>query len=153
LITDIVGSTEQVASIGDRAWKHLIESYYAASRLEIERQRGREVKTVGDGFMATFDGPARAIRSAIAVREAAGGLGIEMRAGLHTGECEVIGDDVAGIAIHIASRVAATAGAGEVLVSSTVKDLVAGSGIGFSDRGAHTLKGIPEEWRLFAVEA
>ncbi|HEX9235140.1 MAG TPA: adenylate/guanylate cyclase domain-containing protein [Actinomycetota bacterium] len=152
LITDIVGSTARATALGDRAWRDVLESYFSLSRAELERFRGREVKTVGDGVLATFDGPARAIRSAVAMREAARGVGIEIRAGLHTGECEVMGEDVAGIAVHIAARVAATASPGEVLVSGTVKDLVAGSGIEFADRGLHALKGIAEERHLFSVE-
>ena len=121
-------------------------------RRELSRHRGREIKTAGDGFLATFDGPARAIRCASAIHDAVRPLGIEIRAGLHTGECELMGDDVGGIAVHIGARVVGEAGAGEVLVSSTVKDLVAGSGIRFADRGLRTLKGVPGEWRLFAVE-
>ncbi len=152
LFTDIVGSTERAAELGDRRWHDLLDSYYGLARRELDRFRGREIKTTGDGFLATFDGPARGIRCACAVGEAVGQLGIAMRAGLHTGECEVMGEDVGGIAVHIGARVAAEANAGEVLVSSTVKDLVAGSGLHFEDRGAHALKGVPEEWRLFAVE-
>jgi class 3 adenylate cyclase len=152
LFTDIVGSTQRAAELGDRRWHDLLDSYYALARRELGRFRGREVKTTGDGFLATFDGPARGIRCACAVSDAAEQLGLPIRAGLHTGECEVMGEDVGGIAVHIGARVAAEAAAGEVLVSSTVKDLVAGSGIGFEDRGPHRLKGVPEEWRLFAVE-
>ncbi len=152
LFTDIVGSTQRAAQLGDRRWHELLDSYYALSRRELERFRGREVKTTGDGFLATFDGPARGIRCACAVSDAAEQLGLPIRAGLHTGECEVLGEDVGGIAVHIGARVAAEAAPGQVLVSSTVKDLVAGSGIGFEDRGPHRLKGVPEEWRLFAVE-
>jgi class 3 adenylate cyclase len=151
LFTDIVGSTQRAAELGDRRWHDLLDSYYGLARRELERFRGREIKTLGDGFLATFDGPARGIRCACAVSDSAGQLGLAIRAGLHTGECEMMEDDVGGIAVHIGARVAAQAGAGEVLVSSTVKDLVAGSGIGFEDRGSHALKGIPEEWRLFAV--
>ncbi|MDO8612486.1 MAG: adenylate/guanylate cyclase domain-containing protein [Dehalococcoidia bacterium] len=152
LFTDIVASTERAVKVGDRRWRDLLDSYYALTRKELVRFRGREVKTMGDGFLATFDGPARGIRCACAVSDAARQIGIETRAGLHTGECELIGDDVGGIAVHIGARVAATAGPDEVLVSSTVKDLVAGSGLRFEDRGVHTLKGVPEEWRLFAVD-
>ena len=150
--TDVVGSTEKAAQLGDRRWRDLLESHNTVVRREIARFRGHEVKTAGDGFLATFDGPARAIRCARAISEAVRLLGLETRAGLHTGECEVMGDDIGGIAVHIGARVAARANAGEVLVSSTVKDLVAGSGLAFQDRGVHTLKGVPGEWCLFAVE-
>jgi pimeloyl-ACP methyl ester carboxylesterase len=152
LFTDIVSSTQRAAELGDRRWHDLLDSYYALARRELGRFRGREVKTTGDGFLATFDGPARGIRCACAVSGEAGQLGLAIRAGLHTGECEIMGEDVGGIAVHIGARVSAEAAAGEVLVSSTVKDLVAGSGIGFEDRGPHALKGVPDEWRLFAVE-
>jgi class 3 adenylate cyclase len=152
LFTDIVGSTDRAAALGDRRWRDLLDSYYGLLRREITRFRGREVKTMGDGFLATFDGPARAIRCACAVRDGIRPLGIDVRAGLHTGECELMDDDVGGIAVHIGARVAASAAPGEVLVSSTVKDLVAGSGLRFADRGPQTLRGVPGEWRLFAVE-
>ena len=152
LFTDIVGSTQRAAELGDRRWRDLLDSYYALSRRELGRFRGREIKTMGDGFLATFDGPARGIRCACAISDSVGQLGLAIRAGLHTGECEMMGDDVGGIAVHIGARVATEATAGEVLVSSTVKDLVAGSGLQFEDRGSHALKGVPEEWRLFAVE-
>ncbi len=152
LFTDIVGSTQRAAELGDRSWRDLLDSYYALARKELDRFRGHEIKTTGDGFLATFDGPARGIRCACAISGSLGQLGIAIRAGLHTGECEMMGEDVGGIAVHIGARVAAEATAGEVLVSSTVKDLVAGSGIRFEDRGPHALKGVPEEWRLFAVE-
>jgi len=152
LFTDIVGSTDRAAALGDRRWRDLLDSYYGLLRREIARFRGREVKTMGDGFLATFDGPARAIRCACAVRDGVRPLGMEVRAGLHTGECELMDDDVGGIAVHIGARVAASAAPGEVLVSSTVKDLVAGSGLRFADRGTHDLRGVPGEWRLFAVE-
>ena len=151
LFTDIVGSTERAGELGDRAWRDLLASHDALVRQELERHRGREIKTVGDGFLATFDGPARAIRCAVAATRAVSQIGLQMRAGLHTGEVEVIGDDVGGMAVHIGARVGASAAAGEVLVSGTVRDLVVGSGIGFHDRGAHTLRGVPGEWRLFAV--
>jgi pimeloyl-ACP methyl ester carboxylesterase len=151
LFTDIVGSTERAAALGDRKWRDLVEGYYSLARRELTRFRGREVDTAGDGFFAAFDGPARAIRCAEAISKGAKSLGIEVRAGLHTGECEVIGDKVGGIAVHTGARVASLARAGEVLVSNTVKDLVAGSGISFEDRGTQTLKGVPGEWRLFAV--
>jgi len=152
LFTDIVGSTRRAAELGDRRWRDLLDGYYAVAHKELGRFRGREVKTTGDGFLATFDGPARGIRCACAVSGSARQMGIEIRAGLHTGECEVMGDDLGGIAVHIGARVAAEATAGEVLVSQTVKDLVAGSGISFQDRGLHTLKGVPGDWRLFAVQ-
>ncbi len=152
LFTDIVGSTQRAAELGDRRWHDLLDSYYALARKELERFRGREIKTTGDGFLATFDGPARGIRCACAVSDSAGQLGLAIRAGLHTGECEIMGEDVGGIAVHIGARVAAQATSGEVLVSSTVKDLVAGSGLKFDDRGPHRFKGVPDEWRLFAVE-
>ncbi len=151
LFTDVVGSTEKAAALGDRRWHELLDSYYSLARRELTRFRGREVDTAGDGFFAAFDGPARAIRCAEAISKGVRPLGIEVRAGLHTGECEVIGEKVAGIAVHIGARVASLARAGEVLVSNTVKDLVAGSGIGFEDRGTQTLKGVPGDWRLFAV--
>ncbi|MBI2155204.1 MAG: adenylate/guanylate cyclase domain-containing protein [Candidatus Rokubacteria bacterium] len=151
LFTDIVGSTERAAELGDRGWRDLLQSHHALVRRELARFRGREIDTAGDGFLATFDGPARAIRCAGAISDAVRQLGIEIRAGLHTGECEIMGDRIGGIAVHIGARVAAMAAPGEVLVSSTVKDLVAGSGLEFEDRGTHTLKGIPGEWRLFAV--
>jgi pimeloyl-ACP methyl ester carboxylesterase len=153
LFTDLVGSTEHAVELGDTQWRYLLESHHAQVRRQLERFRGREVKTMGDGFLATFDGPARGIQCAQAIVDESRGLGLETRAGLHTGECELMNDDVGGIAVHIAARVAALAGAGEVLVSSTVKDLVAGSGLAFADRGAHVLKGVPDEWRLFAVAA
>ncbi|HEX3255497.1 MAG TPA: adenylate/guanylate cyclase domain-containing protein [Gaiellaceae bacterium] len=151
LFTDIVGSTEKAAAVGDRRWREVLEAHHAAVRRELERFRGREIDTAGDGFLATFDGPARAIRCAIAIRDAVESVGLAVRAGLHTGECEMRGDGVSGIAVHMGARVAALAEPGEVLVSSTVKDLVAGSGIEFEDRGVHELKGVPGEWRLFAV--
>jgi class 3 adenylate cyclase len=153
LFTDIVDSTHRASDMGDRAWRSLLDAHDGIVRTQLSRFRGREVKTIGDGFLATFDGPQRAIRCAIAVRESVRPLGIEIRAGLHTGECEMRGDDVGGIAVHIGARVVAEAGASEVLVSSTVKDLVVGSGIAFEDRGSKTLKGVPDEWRLFAVAA
>ncbi|MGY2931923.1 class 3 adenylate cyclase/pimeloyl-ACP methyl ester carboxylesterase [Bradyrhizobium sp. GM6.1] len=152
LFTDIVGSTEKAASLGDLRWRNLLDAHHATIRRVLARFRGREVKTTGDGFLATFDGPARGVRCACAIVDEIKLLGIEVRAGLHTGECEVIGDDVGGIAVHIGARVAALAGRSEVLVSSTVKDLVAGSGLRFDDRGAQSLKGIPGEWRIFATE-
>jgi len=152
LFTDIVGSTERAAALGDRRWRDLLDSHDKAVRRELTRYRGREVKRTGDGFLATFDGPARAIRCGVAISRAVKALGIEVRAGLHTGEIEVRGEDVGGIAVHLAARVMAAAKASEVLVSSTVKDLVAGSGIVFQDRGESRLKGVPGTWRLFAVD-
>ena len=152
LFTDIVGSTATAARLGDRGWRELLERHHDVVRRQLGRFRGREVDTAGDGFFATFDGPARAIRCACAVTEAVGELGLDIRAGLHTGECELLGEKVAGIAVSIGARVAALAGPGEVFVSSTVKDLVAGSGIQFADRGFAELKGVPGEWRLFAVD-
>jgi class 3 adenylate cyclase len=151
LFTDIVGSTARSAEVGDAAWRELLRHHHARVRRELARFRGREVDTAGDGFFATFDGPARAIRCACAVREAVRELGLDIRAGLHAGECELLDGKVAGIAVSLGARVAARAQPGEVLVSSTVKDLVAGSGIEFADRGAAELKGIPGEWRLYAV--
>ena len=152
VFSDIVGSTELAASLGDERWRALLDAHDRAVRKELHRSRGREIKTTGDGFFASFDGPARAIRCADAVIGATRELGIEVRIGLHTGECEVRGDDLGGLAVHIAARIGALARPGEVLVSSTVKDLVVGSGIGFDDRGMHTLKGVPDPWRLLAVK-
>jgi class 3 adenylate cyclase len=152
MFTDIVDSTKRASAMGDRSWRDLLESQNEVIRGELARYRGHEVKTLGDGMLATFDGPARAIRCALAVTEAVRPLGIEVRVGLHTGEVELVDDDVAGIAVHIAARVGALAGTGEVLVSSTVKDLVAGSGIAFTERGEHELKGIPDRWRLFSAD-
>jgi class 3 adenylate cyclase len=151
LFTDIVGSTERAAQLGDAAWRQLLERHDDLIRSHLRRFRGREVDAAGDGFLATFDGPARAIRCAQAIAAGVRGLGLEVRTGLHTGEVELAGDRVRGIAVHIGARVAALAGPGEALVSSTVKDLVAGSGIEFEDRGEHGLKGVPAAWRLFAV--
>jgi class 3 adenylate cyclase len=151
LFTDIVGSTEHAASLGDRRWRALLDAHDRTVRDHIRRFRGREVKTTGDGFVAAFDGPARAIRCAQEITDAARGLGIEVRAGLHTGECEVRGEDLGGIAVHIAARVGALAEPSEVLVSGTVKDLVVGSGIAFADRGEHQLRGVPGPWRLYGV--
>jgi class 3 adenylate cyclase len=152
MFTDIVSSTTRAAELGDRAWRQLLEAHGSLVRRELARHRGREVKSLGDGVMATFDGPARAIRCGVALTEAVRPLGLDLRVGLHTGEVEVLDDDdVGGIAVHIAARVGALAGTREVLVSSTVKDLVAGSGISFAERGEHELKGIPDRWRLFAV--
>jgi pimeloyl-ACP methyl ester carboxylesterase len=151
LFTDIVGSTERAAELGDRRWRELLSSHDAAVRRELERFRGREVDTAGDGFLATFDGPARAVRCAIAAGEAVQELGVEIRAGIHTGECELDGPKVRGIAVHTGARIASLAGPAEVLVSQTVKDLVAGSGLAFEERGVHELKGVPGEWRIYAA--
>jgi pimeloyl-ACP methyl ester carboxylesterase len=153
LFTDIVSSTARAAELGDRAWRQLLERHDAAVRRQLDLHRGREVKTMGDGFLATFDGPARAIRCARALQEEVERLGLEVRAGIHTGEVELIGDDVGGMAVNIGARIGALAGPGEVLVSSTVRELVVGSGLEFADRGAKTLKGAPGEWRLFAVSS
>jgi class 3 adenylate cyclase len=151
LFTDIVDSTRRAAEIGDRDWHALLDAHDAVVRSQLARFRGREVNTSGDGFLAMFDGPQRAIRCAMAIRDAVQTLGIEVRAGLHTGECEVRGDDIGGIGVHIGARVSALAGPKEVLVSSTLRDLVIGSGLEFEDRGSYELKGVPGEWRLFAV--
>jgi class 3 adenylate cyclase len=151
LFTDIVDSTRRAAEIGDRDWRALLDAHDAIVRVQLSRFRGREVNTSGDSFLATFDGPQRAIRCAMAIRDAVQSLGIEVRAGLHTGECEVRGDDIGGIGVHIGARVSALAGPNDVLVSSTLRDLVIGSGLEFEERGAHELKGVPGEWHLFAV--
>jgi class 3 adenylate cyclase len=152
LFTDIVGSTQHAVEVGDRRWRNVLEDHHAVVRSELSRFRGREIDTSGDGFFAIFDGPARAVRCACAIVEGVRPLDLEVRAGLHTGECELIGEKVGGIAVHMCARVAANAAPGEVLVSRTVKDLVAGSGIQFVDRGVQPLKGIPDEWQLFAVK-
>ena len=152
LFVDIVGSTEKAAALGDRRWRDLLDGYRAAVRRELSRFRGREIDVAGDGLLSMFDGPARAIRCACAIRDGVRALGVEVRAGLHTGEVELIGEGIGGIGVHIGARVAAKAGSGEVWVSSTVKDLVAGSGIRFEDRGTYALKGVPGEWRLLAVQ-
>ena len=151
LFTDIVDSTRRAAEIGDRDWHALLDAHDAVVRAQLARFRGREVNTSGDGFLAMFDGPQRAIRCAMAIRDAVQSLGIEVRAGLHTGECEVRGDDIGGIGVHIGARVSALAGPNDVLVSSTLRDLVIGSGLEFEERGAHALKGVPGEWQLFAA--
>ncbi len=151
LFVDIVDSTRMLAELGDKRWGEVLDRFYTTLRRELDRFRGREIDSAGDGVFATFDGPARAIECACAVRDGVGPLGLAVRCGLHTGECEVIGDKVGGIAVHLGARVAATAEAGEVLVSSTVKDLVAGSELRFAERGTHELKGIPGAWNLFAV--
>ena len=154
LFTDIVNSTTRAAELGDRSWRALLERHDALARDQVERHRGRIVKTLGDGILATFDGPSRAISSALAIRDAARGLGLDVRAGLHTGECELLADDdIGGLAVHIGARVAGLAAPGEVLISSTVRDLIVGSDQTLDDRGQHTLKGVPEAWRIFAVRA
>jgi pimeloyl-ACP methyl ester carboxylesterase len=153
LFTDIVGSTELAADLGDRRWRDLLEQHNVLVRRELARFRGRELSTAGDGFLATFDGPARAVACAVSIRDAVQSLGLQIRFGLHTGELEVVGTDIRGIAVHTGARVAGMAGPGEVLASSTVRDLVAGSGLEFEDRGSHELRGVPGEWRLYAVSA
>ena len=152
LFTDIVGSTALAASVGDQRWHSILDAHDQTVREQLKRFRGREINTTGDGFVASFDGPARAIRCAQAISEATEKLGVRLRVGLHTGECEVRGDDLGGLAVHIAARVAALAGPGDVLVSGTVKDLVVGSGIEFIERGEHELKGVPGSWKLFAIQ-
>ena len=151
MFTDIVGSTERAVQLGDRRWSQLLDTHHEVVRHELERFRGREVDTAGDGFLATFDGPARAVRCALAAGEAVRPLGVEIRAGIHTGECELDGPRVRGIAVHTGARIASLAGPSEVLVSQTVKDLVSGSGLAFDDRGLHELKGVPGEWRVYAA--
>jgi class 3 adenylate cyclase len=151
LFTDIVGSTEKASSLGDRAWSDLLVRHHALVRRQIVHFRGREIATAGDGFLALFDGPARGVRCGLAICESVRALGIEVRAGLHTGECERMGDNVGGIAVHIGARIAGEAAPGEVLASSTVRDLVVGSGLTFRDRGSRALKGVEGEWRLFAA--
>jgi class 3 adenylate cyclase len=152
LFTDIVGSTEHASRLGDGGWRALLDEHNSLIRSELTRWRGTEIKTIGDGFLATFDGPARAVRCAAEIVDAVNALGLRIRAGLHTGECELVAGDVAGIAVHIGARVMSCADADEVLASSTVKDLVVGSGLRFTDRGPHALKGVPDEWRLYALE-
>ncbi len=152
LFTDIVDATRKASEVGDRRWRDLLEAHHGAVREELSRFRGREIDTAGDGFLAAFDGPARAVRAASAIRNDVKRLGLEIRAGLHTGECEIMGAKLSGVAVHIGARIAGLAGAGEVLVSSTVHDLVAGSGLRFEDRGLHTLKGVPGDWRVYAVD-
>ena len=153
LFTDIVGSTERAAELGDGAWRSLLERHDALVREEVERHRGRFVKSLGDGALAVFDGPSRAISSALAIRDGVRSHDLEIRAGLHTGECELLpDDDVGGLAVHIGARISSLAGPGEVLVSSTVRDLIVGSGQTLTDRGEHDLKGVPGPWRIFAVE-
>jgi class 3 adenylate cyclase len=151
LFTDIVDSTKRAAEMGDRPWSDLLQQHHVIVRKELARFRGREVDTAGDGFLIAFDGPGRAIRCAMSISRQVHSLGVEIRAGLHSGECEIVGSKLGGIAVHIGSRVAAMAGPGEILVSSTVKDLVVGAGLSFEDRGVRNLKGVPGEWHLFAV--
>jgi class 3 adenylate cyclase len=151
LFTDLVDSTAKAAELGDRRWRELLEQHHATVRQQLARFRGTEMDTAGDGFFARFDGPARGIRCARAITDAVSELGLDVRAGLHTGECELLDGKVAGISVALGARVASKAAAGEVLVSQTVKDLVAGSGIAFEDRGAAELKGVPGEWKLYAV--
>jgi len=151
LFTDIVDATALLAELGDRAWRQLLQKHHDRVRAELRRFRGKEMDTAGDGFFATFDGPARAIRCAWTIHEALDDLDLDVRAGLHTGECELVDGKVGGIAVHIGARIASLAEPGEVLVSGTVKDLVAGSGIDFEGRGKHALKGVPGEWQLYAV--
>jgi class 3 adenylate cyclase len=153
LFTDIVGSTDRAAELGDRGWRALLERHDALVREQVEHYRGRFVKSLGDGILATFDGPSRAISSAIAIRDGARQLGLDVRAGLHTGELELLADhDVGGLAVHIAARISSLAGAGEVLISSTVRDLIVGADQTLTERGEHQLRGIPTEWRLFAIQ-
>jgi class 3 adenylate cyclase len=151
LFTDIVGSTERAAALGDRRWREVCDSHDALVRRELARFRGREVETAGDSFLATFDGPARAIRCATAAADAVRPLGIQLRAGLHTGECEIHAGKLGGIAVHIGARVAELAAPGEVIVSGTVVDLIVGSGLRFEERGTRMLRGVPGEWRLLAL--
>ena len=153
MFTDIVGSTERAVQLGDRRWRELLGEHDGAVRRELDRFRGREVDTAGDGFLAAFDGPARAVRCALSAGEAVRELGIEIRAGVHTGECELDGPRIRGIAVHTGARIAALAGPSEVLVSQTVKDLVSGSGLSFEEHGVHELKGLPGEWRVYAAGA
>jgi class 3 adenylate cyclase len=152
MFTDIVGSTQRAAEIGDSRWRELRDNWYSLMHKELIAFRGHEMDTAGDGLFATFDGPARAVRCAASIRERVHTLGLQVRTGLHTGECELAGDKVVGIAVHIGARVAAAANPDEVVVSSTVRDLVAGSGLRFSDRGTHRLKGVPDEWHLYSVQ-
>ena len=151
VFTDIVGSTRLAAELGDRSWRELLGRHHAVVRAELARFRGREVDTAGDGFLVVFDGPARAVRWAAAAVQSVQSLGLTIRAGVHTGEVEMADDDVRGIAVHIGARVSAWADAGEVLVTSTGRDLVAGSGLEFEDRGLHDLKGVPVQWRILAL--
>ena len=151
MFIDIVDSTKRAAQLGDRRWADLLESFYAVVRRELDRYRGREIDTAGDGFFVTFDGPARAIRCATALKGPSAELGLQIRTGIHTGECERVGDNVGGLGVVIGARVAALAGAGEILVSRTVQDLVVGSDLIFEDAGEHELKGVPDHWHLYRV--
>jgi class 3 adenylate cyclase len=151
LFTDIVGATSRVVELGDRAWKDLLTQHHLIVREQLARHRGREIDTAGDGFLAAFDGPARAVRCGRAIADSVKRLGIQIRAGVHTGECEIMGEKLGGIAVHIGARIGALAAADEVLVSGTVRDLVAGSGLRFEGRGTHALKGVPGEWNLLAA--
>ena len=151
MFVDIAGSTERAAQMGDTAWRSVLNAYYAIVRKALARHRGREANTAGDGFLATFDGPARAVRCALEITQAVKELGVDVRVGVHIGECEMMGDNIGGLAVHIGARIMAEAAPGEVLTSSTVKDLVAGSGLSFADRGERALKGVPGEWRLFSA--
>jgi class 3 adenylate cyclase len=151
LFTDIVDATRKAVELGDRQWRRLLEQHHAVVRDHLKRFRGREIDTAGDGFLAAFEGPARAVRAAAAITSDVAKLGVTIRAGIHTGECEVMGEKLSGLAVHIGARVASLAASGEVLVSSTVRDLVAGSGLKFRERGAHELKGVPGSWRLYSV--
>jgi class 3 adenylate cyclase len=153
MFVDIAGSTERAVQLGDAAWRGLLNSYYAIVRRALARHRGKEANTAGDGILATFDGPARAVRCALEIAQGVKQLGIDIRAGVHIGECELMGDNIGGLAVHIGARIMAEAAPGEVLASGTVKDLVAGSGLSFSDRGAHVLKGVPDQWRLYAAQS
>jgi class 3 adenylate cyclase len=153
MFIDVVGSTDRAVELGDAAWRGVLQNYYAIVRRTLARFRGREANVAGDGFLATFDGPARAVRCALELVKEVRQLGIEIRAGVHIGECEVMGDDVGGVAVHAGARIMAEARPGEVLASSTIKDLVAGSGLSFIDRGEHALKGVPGQWRLFTAQA
>jgi class 3 adenylate cyclase len=153
MFTDVVDATRKASELGDHRWRDLLTAFQSVALDHVARFRGREIDTAGDGLLAAFDGPARAIRAAAAVAADVRRLGLEVRAGLHTGECEVMGAKLGGVAVHIGARIAALAKGGEVLVSSTVRDLVAGSGLKFTDRGVHTLKGVPDDWRIFAVDA
>jgi class 3 adenylate cyclase len=153
MFSDIVHSTEQIARMGDRRWRELLTAHDGIVHSEVDRWRGREVKWTGDGFLATFDGPGRALHCAWSVRDAVRSLDLDLRIGVHAGEIELHGDDIAGLAVSIAQRIQAAAEPGEILASRTVVDLVAGSGIGFTDRGTHNLKGVPSDWQLYALEA
>ena len=152
MFIDIVGSTDRAVQMGDAAWSDLLRAYYALVRRTLAKYRGREANVAGDGFLATFDGPARAVRCALELTREVRGLGIDIRAGVHIGECEMIGDDVGGVAVHTGARIMAEAAMGEVFASGTIKDLVAGSGLTFADRGVRRLKGVPGEWRLFLAQ-